>query len=97
MAENVQDILFDTMKMFDGLYQYDKEGNLVKVSKEKDVKDHIVTINEIDFNENVLDSTEKSRRERLQYHFHKLYKENRDIPSLLEDFFKDSATFSYVE
>ncbi|WP_457747462.1 hypothetical protein [Sulfurimonas sp.] len=95
MAENVNSTLVNAIKMFDGVYNFDKDGNLVKVSKKKDVIDHIVTIKEVDFNENVLDSAEKSRRERLQYNFQKLYSENKDIPSLLENFFKESATFSY--
>jgi len=58
-------------------------------------KDHITTIKDIDFNKVVTDTTENSRRERLQYNFHKFYSENKDIPSLLESFFKESATFSY--
>lgn len=59
------------------------------------IKNYITTIKDIDFNEVVTDATEQSRRERLEYNFQKLYNENKDIPSLLESFFKKSATFSY--
>jgi len=60
-------------------------------------KDHITTIKDIDFDEVVSDKTEKSRREQLEYHFKKLYNENKDIPSLLKSFFKESASFTFIK
>jgi len=87
-SQSVKSFLMDAIMKFG-----ESANNALNPSMK--VKDHIVTIKDIDFNEVVSDKTERSRRERLEYHFKKLYNNNKDIPSLLKSFFKESASFSF--
>lgn len=82
--------------MMEAIMKFGENANKA-LNPEAKPKDTITTISDIDFNEKVSDSTERSRRERVLYHFQKLYKEHRSIPSLLKGFFGSSASFTFTD
>jgi demethoxyubiquinone hydroxylase (CLK1/Coq7/Cat5 family) len=82
--------------LMDAIMKFGESANNVLNPNIK-TREHITTIRDIDFDEVVSDETEKNQREHLEYYFKKLYDENRDIPSLLKSFFKESASFTITK